>query len=50
MAGDPHMRRTEGDDVALVRRRGGTAQKSAENHGICGKKDTGGVPQRGTGI
>jgi hypothetical protein len=50
MAGDPHMRRTKGDDVALVRRRGGTAQKSAENHGICGKKDTACVPQRGTGI
>jgi len=50
MAGDPHMRRPEGGDVALVRRRGGTAQKSAENHRICSKKDTAGVPQRGTGI
>jgi hypothetical protein len=50
MAGDPHMRRAKGDDVALVRRRGGTAQKSAENHRICGKKDTAGVPQRGMGI
>jgi hypothetical protein len=46
MAGDPHMRRTKGDDVALVRRRGDAAQKSAENHGICGKKDTASVPQR----
>jgi hypothetical protein len=40
------MRRPEGGDMALVRRRGGTAQKSAENHGTCGKKDTGSVPQR----
>jgi hypothetical protein len=44
------MRRPEGGDVALVRRRGDAAQKSAEYHGICGKKDTAGVPQRGTGI
>jgi hypothetical protein len=44
------MRRLEGDDVALVRRRGDAAQKSAENHGICGKKDTARVPQRDTGI
>jgi hypothetical protein len=40
------MRRPEGGDVALVRRHGGTAQKSAENHGTCGKKDTTSVPQR----
>jgi hypothetical protein len=40
------MRRLEGGDVAPVRRRRGTAQKSAENHGICGKKDTASVPQR----
>jgi len=44
------MRRPEGGGVALVRRRGDAAQKSAENHGICGKKDTARVPQRGTGI
>jgi hypothetical protein len=44
------MRRSKGDDVALVRRRGDAAQKSAESRGICGKKDTAGVPQRGTGI
>jgi hypothetical protein len=44
------MWRPEGSDVALVRRRGDAAQKSAENHRICGKKDTAGVPQRGTGI
>jgi hypothetical protein len=29
---------------------GSFAQKSVSNPGICGKKDTAGVPQRGTSI
>jgi hypothetical protein len=36
--------------MALIRQRGNAAQKSAENHGTCGKKDTTSVPQRGTSI
>jgi hypothetical protein len=44
------LRQTGGSSMALIRRLGGTAQKSAQNRKICGKKDTASIPHRGTSI
>jgi hypothetical protein len=42
--------RPHGGSVALIRRQRHSAQKRAEIRRICGKKDTAGLPQRGTSI
>jgi hypothetical protein len=50
LTADPYLRRPDGGNVALIRRGAAIAQNSAGNRGFCGKKDTTGVPQRGTSI
>jgi hypothetical protein len=44
------LRRPDGGGVAPIRRPGSPAQESARKRKNCGKKDTAGIPHRGTVI
>jgi hypothetical protein len=50
LAAGRFLRRRDGGRVALIRRRRFACPKISLEPGICGKKDTAGMPQRGTGI